>query len=151
MKTFTTLTAVAALVVGMSVASAQNKAGPAPADTSPSNLNAGTTTPGTPQSGAQSKAAVKSGAMKKAGTKNTVTGKAKFCISGKASANTWNCSYATLAACETAAKPVNETCQPKANLASAAGKKSGVKTTAKTTVKPGAKPAETNATKAGAN
>lgn len=148
MKTFTTLTAVAALVVGMSVASAQNKAGPAPAETSPSNLNAGTATPGTPQSGTQSKGTAKAATVKKSGAKNTITGKSKFCISGKATANTWDCKFATLAACETAAKPVNEICQPKANLASM---KSGTKTTAKTAVKPGAKPAETNATKAGAN
>ena len=43
MKTITTLTAIAVLIAGVSIAAAQNAGGPAPADASPSNINKGST------------------------------------------------------------------------------------------------------------
>ncbi len=41
MKTITTLTAIAALIAGVSIAAAQNAGGPAPSGASPSNINKG--------------------------------------------------------------------------------------------------------------
>jgi hypothetical protein len=41
MKTMTTLTAIAVLIAGVSIAAAQNAGGPAPSGASPSNINKG--------------------------------------------------------------------------------------------------------------
>ena len=111
MKTLTTLTAVAALVAGISIASAQNKAGPAPQDASPSNLNKGSSapSPGSAQSGSQAKGT----ANKAANTKNQiVTGTGKFCMTGApGGTNSLECKYASMQACETAAKSQERECQ----------------------------------------
>ena len=121
MKSLTTLAAAAALIAGMSIASAQNTAGPAPKGSSPSNLNAGSSTAG--QSGSQSKGT----AMKKSRTKkHMATGKAKFCMTAApGGTNQLNCKYASMASCEKAAKPLNRNCEPNPNMGGTTGMKSG--------------------------
>jgi hypothetical protein len=83
MKTLTTLTAVAALIAGLSIASAQ----------SPMSQD-------------------KSGSMSKSPTQ--ATGNGKFCIETSAGGS-WDCKYASLAACEKDAKPQNRQCNPNPN------------------------------------
>lgn len=83
MKTITTLTAVAALIAGMSIASAQ---------TSPSN--------------SMDKGA--SGSMM-APAPQAAAGNGEFCTETK-TGGVLNCNYATLADCNKAAKPNLETC-----------------------------------------
>lgn len=126
MKTLTTLTAVAALIAGMSIAniaSAQNAAGPSPSTSSPSNLNKGGDTGTTAgQSGTQTKGA----AMKNGAKKSMATGRSKFCMSGADGTNQLNCKYASMAACEKAAKPMNRNCQANPKMATT-GMKSGSK------------------------
>ena len=83
MKTFTTLTAVAALIAGISIASAQT----------PTNQG-------------------KAGSMGSSSMQGSQTiGSGKFCITGKAG-DAMNCKYASLAACEKDAKLNNQTCSP---------------------------------------
>ncbi|MGE5166059.1 MAG: hypothetical protein ACM3IH_18810 [Sphingobacteriales bacterium] len=83
MKTLTTLTAVAALIAGVSVAQAQGTMGkPNSSSTSGSNMQA-------PQT----------------------IGNAAFCINTSAS-GALNCKYASMAACEKDAKPQNLNCSP---------------------------------------
>ena len=60
MKTFTTLTAVAALVAGMSVANAQNSGNTMKQDPAPNSINSGVQTgTGTAKSGTETNGAVK--------------------------------------------------------------------------------------------
>lgn len=80
MKTFTTLTAVAALIAGMSFASAQSTMSPSSSGSS-------------------------SGATQ-------AIGSGKFCIKGTSGA--LNCQYASLSACQKAAKG-SETCSTNPN------------------------------------
>ena len=70
MKTLTTLTAVAALMAGISIASAQNAGGPAPSGSSPSNLNAGAP-PSSAEKG-QSGSESSGTAMKRSNTSNKI-------------------------------------------------------------------------------
>ena len=120
MKTFTTLTAVAALIAGMSFANAQTSTTNPP----PSSINAGTQTgTGTSQSGSESKGtAMKSGGQQASGKMN-VTGKSKFCITVAPGSNGLNCKFATLAACQTEAKTDNKQCQENPNMAGTTGMK----------------------------
>ena len=123
MKTLTTLTAIAALVAGISIASAQNQAGPAPQDASPSNLNKGASETG--QSGAQTKAT----ASKTANTKGkNAMGSGKFCMTAApGGTNSLDCKYASMQACQTAAKPLERSCQenPKMGTTGSSMKDSG--------------------------
>ncbi len=89
MKTLTTLTAVAALITGMSIASAQM---------SPSGSSSGST-------------GTSSGTM---GGSNHATGTGKFCIE-TSPGGALNCKYASLAACQQAAKANNRQCAPNPN------------------------------------
>ena len=83
MKTLTTLTAVAALIAGMSIASAQ---------TSPSNsMDKGAAT------------------TKMAPAPKAAAANGKFCTETK-TGGVLNCKFATLADCKKAAKPNDETC-----------------------------------------
>lgn len=82
MKTLMTFTSIVALIVGMSVANAQN-------------------------STSQDKA----GSMNSSATGSQTIGNAKFCITGT-TGGAMNCKYASLAACEKAAKVNNQTCSP---------------------------------------
>lgn len=115
MKTLTTLTAVAALIAGMSIASAQNAGGPAPAGASPSNINAGA--PSGTKDSAQSGNESGSTAMK--GSKSAqakVTGKGKFCMTTAAGSNGLNCKFASMEACQKEAKTMRRECSPNPNM-----------------------------------
>jgi len=96
MKTLTTLTAVAALIAGLTVASAQTT---------------------TPKSGAMGP----SSGSSSMGMKKQATGKGKFCIETSAGGSL-NCKYASLAACEKAGKAKNLQCQPNPNLGTTGSK-----------------------------
>ena len=69
MKKITTLTAIAALVAGISIASAQNQGGQMGSGASPSNINKGADPSGTAKSGSESGGtAMQSGGASKGGT-----------------------------------------------------------------------------------
>ena len=85
MKTLTTLTAVAALIAGLSIASAQTT---------------------TPKSGAMAPPSSSSSMGQQA-----ATGSGKFCIETSAGGSL-NCKYASLSACEKDAKAQNLNCSP---------------------------------------
>ncbi len=85
MKTLTTLTAVAALVAGLSIASAQTT---------------------TPKSGAMAPSSSSSSMGQQA-----ATGSGKFCVETSAGGSL-NCKYASLSACEKDAKAQNLNCSP---------------------------------------
>ena len=89
MKTLTTLTAVAALVAGLSIASAQTT---------------------TPKSGAMGS----SSSSSSMGTQQQASGSGKFCIETSAGGSL-NCKYASLAACQKDAKAQNLNCSPNPN------------------------------------
>lgn len=98
MKTLTTLTAIAALVAGMSIASAQM---------SPS----GSTSP-------------KSGVSGTAGSSSSpqaATGSGQFCIETSKGGG-MNCKYASMAACEKDAKAQNLNCSPNPNKSTTGSK-----------------------------
>ena len=102
MKTLTTMTAVAALIAGISFASAQMN------NTPPSGINPGAE----PATASGSKATNPSGgAMIDKSAKLTGTG--KFCLGGGQANKPWNCSYATLAACTKVAQPEGSQCSPR--------------------------------------
>ena len=116
MKTLTTLTAVAALIAGMSIASAQNPASQSP-QSSPSDMNKSNM--GKP-SGSQTpdSAMTKSGATS---DKQVATGTGKFCVEISAG-GAIECKYASLAACEKDAKPQNRQCSPNPKLGNTGSK-----------------------------
>jgi len=89
MKTLTTLTAVAALIAGMSLASAQTST--------------------TPKSGAMGS----SSSSSSMGAQKQATGTGKFCIEGSAG-GALNCKYASLADCQKDAT-ANQKCSPNPN------------------------------------
>lgn len=113
MKTLTTMTAIAALIAGISFAHAQNAATPNAKSPPPSGINAGTET-GTSdsKSGSQSSgsAAMKTGT---ASGKMAWKGNGKFCITQTAGGLEADCKFASMQACETAAKPKNLNCYAK--------------------------------------
>jgi hypothetical protein len=118
-KTLTTMTAIAALVAGISVASAQNAATPNnTTNPPPGSINAGdrTGTSGSETTGAATNSSGKSAKM--------VTGKSKFCITAAAGSNNLDCKFARIAACEKEAKLEHKTCQPNPNLNATTGMKS---------------------------
>ncbi|MBI5910690.1 MAG: hypothetical protein HY848_12150 [Betaproteobacteria bacterium] len=87
MKILTTLTAVAALIAGMSIASAQMA----------------------PPSGSSTSSPGASGAAP--GAAQQATGSGQFCIEA-APGGALNCKYASMAACEKDAKAQNQKCAP---------------------------------------
>lgn len=123
MKTLTTLTAVAALVAGLSFAQAQSPSATQPA---PNSINSGAQTgTGDSKSGAQmnGSAMQKNGGMKASG-KVAVTGTSKFCIKDTGSAGSWNCKFASIAACQQEAKTgLKKECGPNPNLSATTGMK----------------------------
>ncbi len=90
MKTLTTLTAAAALIAGMSLASAQMS----PSGSSSGSTGASGATSGTSQ--------------------QQTTGSGKYCIEASPG-GALNCKYASLSACEKDAKPLNRQCSPNPN------------------------------------
>jgi hypothetical protein len=116
MKTITTLTAIAALVAGISIASAQNQGGTAAPGASPSNINKGIddSSRSGSQSGSESSgAAMKSGGSMNSGKSANATGNGKFCIEISKGGGK-ECTYASLSACETDARPSGLQCSPNA-------------------------------------
>ena len=85
MKTLTTLTAVAALIAGMSVAAAQTSPGSSPPSKSNDSM-------GAPQ-------------------QQKVTGTGKYCIE-QSPGGALNCRYASLTSCQKAAKSGDQQCMP---------------------------------------
>jgi len=120
MKTFTTMTAVAALIAGISIASAQNQGGPAGQNASPSSINKGSD-PSTP-AGAQSGSQSGSSAMQSGPTKSKVTGTGKFCIQVSKSGGGLECTFASLEACTKDAQPRGLQCSPNPNLGTTGSK-----------------------------
>jgi hypothetical protein len=110
MKTFTTLATVAALIAGISVASAQNAGGNTAPGGSPSNINKGMST-GTPMSG-QSGTESGGAAMRKGGM-DKQAGNSPFCIE-ISKGGSLECKYASLSACEKDAKAQGLQCSPRA-------------------------------------
>lgn len=114
MKALTTVTAIAALIAGISFANAQNATTPNDKTSPPpSSINAGTQAgTNTSKSGMQSSgsAAMKSG---KASGKMAWKGNGKFCITQTAGGLSADCKFASMQACETAAKPKNLNCYAK--------------------------------------
>ena len=88
MKTLTTLTAVAALVAGVSFASAQMS----------------------PPSGSSSSPGASSGLS---GSSQQAAGTGRYCIEGAGGA--LNCKYASLSACQKDAKAAGQNCSPNPN------------------------------------
>ena len=121
MKTITTLTAVAALIVGMSIAVAQNAGGSAAPGASPSNINKGSddSTKASSQSGNESKStAMQPGNMHKSAN---ATGSGKFCIEVSKGGSV-QCKYASVTACEKDAQAQGLQCSPNPNLGTTGAK-----------------------------
>ncbi|MFN3657681.1 MAG: DUF3551 domain-containing protein [Pseudolabrys sp.] len=104
MKTLTTLTAVAALVAGMSVAGAQNMPSNPPENSSPNQINKGSLPD--KNSGTQSQRGAK--APGRSGP--SITGNGRFCLDATPGASTLDCKYQSMAACQEAAKPNFKNC-----------------------------------------
>lgn len=115
MKSIMTFTAVAALIAGMSIASAQN----APAN-KPSSMNKGSEP--TTQSGSQAQPNTmnKTGAASTSGSKMQVTGTGKFCVE-QSPGGALDCKFANLAACEKEGKANNLQCKPNPNTGGTTG------------------------------
>ena len=96
MKTLTTLTAVAALLAGISIAGAQTSSGTMQKG---SSMGAGSSTMG----------------------KQAAIGKGKFCIE-TTPGGTLNCKYASLSACQRDAKANNQACSSNPNLGTTGSK-----------------------------
>lgn len=108
MKTFTTLTAVAALLAGISIASAQNPASQSP-QASPSDMNKSNMPKA---SGSQSSDTTGQGSSSM--NKQTATGTGKFCVE-ISSGGSLNCKFASMQDCEKEAQPQNLKCSPNPN------------------------------------
>jgi hypothetical protein len=120
MKAMITLTAVAALIAGISLASEQNMGGSASPNASPSNINKGddSSTKAGAQSGSES-----SGTAKQAGAmKNRVTGTGKFCIQVSKSGGGIECRFANLATCTKEAQPRGLQCSQNPNMGTTGAK-----------------------------
>ncbi|MCF8478289.1 MAG: hypothetical protein K9G60_14770, partial [Pseudolabrys sp.] len=123
---FSTMTAVVALIAGMSFAHAQNAATPNNPTPPPSSINAGGQVgTGDSRSGSQMNAGGKVGASGKTGSTHAgVTGSGKFCIRLSSSAGGYNCKFASMAACQKEAKPAGrKECLPNPNLSATTGMK----------------------------
>jgi hypothetical protein len=124
MKSLIALAAAAALAGGISLANAQNSGNTPAENTSPSSINAGAQKGNAnTKSGSESAGtAMKSNRMKSAKAK--ITGKGKFCLSTAPSGNVWSCKFASMEACQKAAKTgLEQKCQPNPNMASTTGMK----------------------------
>jgi hypothetical protein len=116
MKTLTTLTAVAALVAGLSIAQAQNSTLPggnqktAPEAAQQNNAVSSKTDPSLNKKGA-----------KTAATAKKVTGNGKFCLE-QSTGGGLNCKFASMEACQKEATPNNAQCQPNPNAGTTGAK-----------------------------
>lgn len=127
MKTLTTMTAIAALIAGISFANAQNSGNtPSNSATPPSSINSKATDTSSSKSGAQNSGAAMKGDSAASG-KMTWKGAGKFCITQSAGSLEMDCKFASIEACQTEAKPRNLACQPNAGTASTTGQNSTAK------------------------
>jgi len=104
MKTLTTLTAVAALIAGMSIAGAQNMPSNPVENSSPNQINKGSLPD--KNSGTQSQRA----AHARAKSGPSVTGSARYCLQATPGSSTLDCRYRSMASCQQAAKPNFKNC-----------------------------------------
>jgi hypothetical protein len=104
MKTLTTLTAVAALLAGMTIAGAQNMPSNPPENASPNQVNKGSV-PGV-NSGTQSPRSAK----RRGKSGPSVTGGAKYCLQSTPGSSTLDCRYRTMAACQQIARTDYKNC-----------------------------------------
>lgn len=104
MKTLTTMTVIAALAAGLSIAAAQNAPSNPPQNSSPNQINKSNLPD--KNSGIESQRAAKTPG--KSGP--SITGNAKFCMEATPGSSTLDCRYQTMAACEQAAKPNYKHC-----------------------------------------
>ena len=112
MKTLTALTAVAALLAGISIAGAQNT--PTPNNPQPpSSINRGMTS--TQQSGSEMAPSMQKGKI------DRTADSGKFCLNSDAGSQV-NCSYATLAQCNAAKTGNTDTCTPNPKTATTGSK-----------------------------
>ena len=121
-KSATTFIAIAALVAGLSTASAQNAGGPAPSGSSPGNINAGapSSTAEKGQSGSESGGT----AMRGSGTqRKIVSGHGQYCMTTAAGSNGLDCRFASMAACQKEAKTMSRQCAPNPNIGGTTGMK----------------------------
>ena len=120
MKSLMTMTAVAALIAGMSIANAQNAGGAAPPGASPSNINKGTDDgKGTDSGSESSKMAAQPGNK---GKDKKVVGTGKFCIQMSSGEGGIECKFSSLEACVKEGKPNNRQCSPNPNLGTTGSK-----------------------------
>ncbi len=116
MKTFTTMTAVAALIAGLSFAHAQNAPKTDTQNPPPSSINAGSQEGTTGQkSGSQTGGTAAQSSSAAASDKMTWKGAGKFCISQSAGSLEMDCKFASIEACQSEAKPRNLNCLPNGN------------------------------------
>lgn len=127
MKTLTTMTAIAALIAGISFANAQNSGNtPSNSATPPSSINSKATDTHSSKSGSESSGAAMKSDSKAAG-KMTWKGTGKFCIAQSAGSLDMDCKFASIEACQKEAQPRNLACQPNAGAASTTGQNSTAK------------------------
>jgi hypothetical protein len=119
MKTIATLTAIAALIAGMSIASAQNAGGQATGGASPSNINKGEVD--STRQGSQSGSESGGTALKSGGVAKHANGSGKFCIEISKGGGT-QCTYASLTACEKDARPQGLQCSSNPNFGTTGSK-----------------------------
>lgn len=122
MKTLTTMTAVAALIAGISIASAQNGTNN-DQNAAPNSINKGALAK--PESGSQKmNPGTSSGKQAQSGQmgRQVASGRSKFCVE-TTPGGALDCKYASMAACEKDAKPQNHLCQPNPNMGGTTGSK----------------------------
>jgi hypothetical protein len=119
MKGITTLTAIAVLAAGISLAVAQNSGGPAGQNASPGKNNKGNDS--STKSGAQSGTENSSSAMKSGAAKSRVAGTGKFCVEVSKGGGI-ECKFATMAACEKDAQAQGLQCSANPNMGTTGSK-----------------------------
>jgi len=100
--------AAAALAFGLSTASAQNATTQTPQNASPNSINK--SNEANVNSGSESKATATAKSGKGAANAH-MTGSGKFCV--ETTPGSWDCKFASMAACEKEGKPNNRQCHPR--------------------------------------
>jgi hypothetical protein len=109
MKTLTTLTAGAALAIGLSTASAQNAPSNPPQNSSPNQINKSNLA--TKNSGSESQSTAKTGSGMTANKQAKTIGSGKFCVE-TTPGGALNCKFTTMAACQKEGQANNRQCFP---------------------------------------
>lgn len=118
MKMLTTMTAIAAIIAGISIASAQNSTEKSPAPP-PSSINKGDVAEHPSGTQKMNPSGMKSSAAEKKG--QVASGQSKFC-SETSPGSGLNCKYASMAACEKDAKAKGVQCKPNPNMGTTGSK-----------------------------